>query len=132
MVRKLAFLGVVLACRLVAAGDGVPAYVAASVHVGGCSGTVIARRGQDAWIVSAAHCFEDGAAVRFATGDGLRTGYGLVVLQDADADLSLIRCRAGDVTGVAEVPEKRPAGEFVSIGYPKGKGPETVRVRFRG
>ena len=110
----------------------VPAHVAASVHVDGCSGTVIRTDGRDAWIITAAHCFNDGQAVRFRTGDKAKSGNGVVVLQDDDLDLSLIRCRSVDVTGVATVPPKRPPGEFVLVGYPKGDGPTIAKLKFRG
>ena len=133
MVRhKITALVLLLLFTRCAAADDVPAYVAASVHVDGCSGTVVAVDGARAWIVTAAHCFEDGQAVAFVTGDKRKRGAGLVVMQDADADLSLVRVRAVDVTGVATVPPSRPPGEFVSIGYPRNKGPETVRLKFRG
>ena len=132
MVRKITAALVVFLFARMAAADDVPAYVAASVHVSGCSGTVVCIDGPRAWIVTAAHCFEDGQAVSFRTGDKRKSGAGLVVMLDADADLSLVRCRAVDVTGVATVPPERPAGEFVSVGYPRGKGPETLRLKYRG
>ena len=129
--RMVAVGLVVLAASRLRAAD-VPGHVAASVSVSGCSGTVIRRDGRTAWILSAAHCFDDGQAVRFKTGDKKKTGNGLVVLVDTDADLSLIRCRVVDTTGVATVPPARPPGDFELVGYPKGDGPTVARLTFRG
>jgi hypothetical protein len=105
---------------------------AASINIGGCSGTVIRRIGDQAWGVSAAHCAgEVGSKVSFTTPAG-KSGTAIWRAIDKDLDLALFSCQHSDVDGYAAVPPTAPEGSVTGWGYPRKYGLSRTSLRPKG
>ena len=105
---------------------------AASIHIGGCSGTVIRRTGDQAWGVSAAHCASEvGTKVSFTTPAG-KSGTATWRAINKDLDLALFSCQHSDVDGYAAVPPVFPQGSVTGWGYPRKYGLSRTRLRPKG
>lgn len=97
----------------------------ASVHVGGCSGTIIALIGERGYGISAGHCATAGESVSVVNAKGKRVqGEWLAV--DEAADLSLFTCPASVVLDVAPLSVSGSTGELHGYGWPGGKGPTKI------
>lgn len=97
----------------------------ASVHVGGCSGTIIALVGERGYGISAGHCATAGESVSVVNAKGKRVqGEWLAV--DEAADLSLFTCPASVVLDVAPLSVSGSTGELHGYGWPGGKGPTKI------
>ena len=73
----------------------VSVYRAASIRLGGCSGTIVAIGSEYAYGVSASHCRGSADTFSYTTYDGER-GVGRWVMSDSGSDLSLFKIYAKD------------------------------------
>jgi hypothetical protein len=106
-----------------------PPHILASVHVGGCSGTVVSKGETGAVVVSAFHCVGHrvGQTYKLHHPDGTEVN-ALLVDVDSSHDLAKFKIPAEGVLGIAQVPEAMPAsdeiGSYEVVGYPNGEGPK--------
>lgn len=109
-----------------------PDFMPASVYINGCSGTIISIQGKVAYGVSAAHCAKaEGATVTFTLPSG-KGGVARWVHIDRDVDMSIFMCWSVDVDTAYKVKRKPVLKNYVSCGYPKGKGPRIISCKFEG
>jgi hypothetical protein len=97
----------------------------------GGSGTVIATTGHRTFILSCAHAFQAGDALKPIQIDGEQVPVGVprLVAVDYEHDLSLIEIPAGNAPNVAPVagPGHRPSPHLLSVGYDEMRLPATQR-----
>jgi hypothetical protein len=103
----------------------------ASVHVGGCSGTIIAVVGKRGYGISAAHCAKAGDPVSVTNLNGDRVE-GVWVATDAALDLALFTCPVSVVKDIAPLGNASSTGELHGYGWPKGKGLTKITLAADG
>jgi len=127
-IRRLAVV-VLLFIASTAQADPQKAVVRLPSHGG--SGTVIATTGTRTFILSCAHAFQAGDALKPIQIDGEQVPAGLprLVAVDYEHDLSLIEIPAGNAPNVAPVagPGHRPSPRLLSVGYDEMRLPATQR-----
>lgn len=108
----------------------------ASVRIGsggGCSGTIIAINGENAYGISAAHCSSGvDKTFTFGNADGSE-GVARWIARDRNIDLAIFMCWSKDVLAVAPVPEKFTPDwtrQIEAIGYPHTRGPKYKLLRY--
>ena len=116
-------LGLILTSPLAAAEPG---WVRASVTIGGCSGTIITA---DGYGISAGHCAKQGKRVEWTGYDNKTEGKARWVHVDKTRDLSLFKLEGKPLHHVP-VPQRLPAGPITGCGWPDGKGPTRLGLRY--
>jgi len=114
------------------ASAAAPEFIKASARIGGCSGTIFATVGDQSYGVSAAHCASGvGRSVQFDLPSG-KSGKAVWLFIDRRVDMSLFRVPSEKVDVVYAIKESPTLGEYISCGYPKGRGPRLIPSKFLG
>lgn len=103
-----------------------PGWVRASVTIDGCSGTIITA---DGYGISAGHCASQGKRVEWTGYDNKTEGKARWVHVDKTRDLSLFKID-GKPLHFVTVPQRVPAGPITGCGWPEGKGPTRLALRY--
>jgi len=96
------------------------------VTIDGCSGTIITA---DGYGISAGHCASQGKRVEWTGYDNKTEGKARWVHVDKTRDLSLFKID-GKPLHFVTVPQRVPAGPITGCGWPEGKGPTRLALRY--
>lgn len=102
-----------------------PGWVRASIQVDGCSGTVITA---DGYGIGAGHCAKVKKKFRWIGFDNKTTGEGRWLHIDKARDLALFKIEKP--IHYVPVPRQLPVGPISGCGWPGGKGPERLQLRY--
>ena len=102
-----------------------PGWLRASIQVDGCSGTVITA---DGYGIGAGHCAKVKKKFKWTGCDGETTGEGRWLHIDKARDLALFKIE--EPIHHVPVPRQLPVGPISGCGWPGGKGPERLQLRY--